>query len=454
MTLKRNSRIVIVAVALVAILLVAGGAVVLSDPGGVNENGSGKLQVVASFYPLYYFSSQIGGDKANVGQIIPDGIDPHAFEPAPSDVVKVDQAKLLVYNGLFFEPWMSAFLGTVDNDDLVKVDSSANVPSLLSDVAVQAFSIGRAALQTGVNETITASSTPDGVSTFEFNSTVLDIHLPRMGDAYGGYLGINYAEEGDHQIFSTNNTVYQLLDQNGTVQEIELDIGYVPQYPEFNSTQRYDLNVGLYTLKIGPTAVNETTIVLVKIPPEVTEPGAPEHHHGLYDPHIWLDPVDAKIQVQNILNGFKQADPANSAYYQKNADNLTARLDALNQEYITGLANRTVDVIITTHEGFNYLAQQYGFQAYGATGVLADTQPSAQAIADLVQAVNMYGLHYVFSEPVYSDTVIQTIALETGTQVLVLDGIHGRVGIHVGWDYFQIMEDNLKNLEIGLEVES
>ena len=188
------------------------------------------------------------------------------------------------------------------------------------------------------------------------------------------------------------------------------------------------------------------------IPPEVSEPGAPEHHHGVYDPHIWVDPVDAKIQVQNILDGFKQADPTNADYYQKNADNLTARLDALNQEYVTGLANRTKNVIITTHEGFNYLAQQYGFQAYGATGVWADAQPSAQAIADLDNSVKSNDLHYVFSEPVYSDAVINTIASETNTTVLVLDGIHGRVGVHAGWDYFQIMEDNLKNLEKGLEV--
>ncbi len=408
--------------------------------------------MVASFYPLYYFSSQIGGDRADVGQIIPNGIDPHAFEPTPSDVVKVDQAKLLVYNGFYFEPWMSAFLGTVSNSNLVTVDSSANVPSLLSDTAVQLFTLGRAALQSGVNDTITASPTIGGTPTVEFNTTVLDVHLSPMDGAYGGYINIHYAEEGDHQIFSTNNTNYQLLNQNGTVQEIELNIGFVPQYPEFNSTQRYDLSTGMYALKIGATSINETTIVLVKIPPEVTEPGAPEHHHGLYDPHIWIDPVDAKIQVQNILKGFKQADPGNATYYQQNADNLEARLDALNLEYIAGLANRTKNVIITTHEGFNYLAQQYGFQAYGATGVFADSEPSAQAIANLAQMVESYHLHYVFSEPVYNDAVIQTIASETGTQVLVLDGIHGTVGVHAGWDYFQIMEDNLKNLKKGLEV--
>jgi ABC-type Zn uptake system ZnuABC Zn-binding protein ZnuA len=453
MVLGKKARIGVVAVALVAVLIVAGAAVVLSSPNH-GSNNSGKLQVVASFYPLYYFSSQIGGDRASVEQIIPDGIDPHAFEPAPSDVMKVDQAELLVYNGFNFEPWMGSFLEMVDNENLVTIDSSLNVPSLLSDTAVQQYTLGREALQAGVNATVNASSTIDGASAFDFNTAVLDVRLPEMGDAYGGYIVINYGEEGDHAIMSTNGTVFQLQDQSGNAQETELDIGYLSQYPEFNSSQRYDLDTGTYVLKIGPTSVNETTVVLLAIPEEVTEPGAPEHHHGLYDPHIWIDPVNAKVQVQNILDGFKQADPANADYYQKNADDLTARLEALNQEYIAGLANRTKNVIITTHEGFNYLAQQYGFQAYGATGVWADAQPSAQAIADLDRAVESYGLHYVFSEPVYSDAVIQTIASETGTQVLVLDGIHGRTGVHAGWDYFQIMEANLEALETGLEVTS
>jgi ABC-type Zn uptake system ZnuABC Zn-binding protein ZnuA len=420
----------------------------------MSSNSSNGLRVVASFYPLYYFSSQIGGDRASVSQIIPDGVDPHAFEPSPSDVAKVESAQVLVYNGFSFEPWMGAFLGAVDNPGLVTVDTSVGVPSLLSDTVVQEYTIGQDALQHGINQSATASMAPSGAPTVVFNGTVLDLKLPSMEGGYGGYISITCAEDGDHTAFSTNDAAYQLLYSNGTAVAIELGVGQLNQYPEFNSSARYDIPVGSYTLKIGPGPVNETTIVLVAIPPEVVEPGAPADRHGLYDPHIWVDPVDAKIQVQNILNGFEKADPVNATYYQANAANLSSRLDALNQEFIIGLQNRTKNVIITTHEGFDYMAQQYGFKAYGATGVWADSQPSAQAIAALAGAIRYYGLHYVFSEPVYNDAVIQTIASETGTQVLVLDGIHGRVGVHGGWNYFQIMEDNLKNLRIGLEVTS
>jgi zinc transport system substrate-binding protein len=70
----------------------------------------------------------------------------------------------------------------------------------------------------------------------------------------------------------------------------------------------------------------------------------------------------------------------------------------------------------------------------------------------LAQKVEELGLHYVYSEPIFSDSVINTIASETGATVLILDGAHGRTGTHAGMDYFQIMEANLQSLATGLEV--
>ncbi|HVQ01179.1 MAG TPA: zinc ABC transporter substrate-binding protein [Candidatus Thermoplasmatota archaeon] len=173
---------------------------------------------------------------------------------------------------------------------------------------------------------------------------------------------------------------------------------------------------------------------------------------GITDPHFWLDPLLAKTQVENIAAGLIQADPSHAATYTQNADHLASKLDALDRDYRIGLQNRTKNDIITTHEGFDYLAYRYGFVAHAAIGISADAQPSTQDMARLVQLVKTLDLHYVFVEPIFSDVFMDTIARETGAQVLVLDGIHGRTGAHAHMDYFQIMEENLRNLRIGLEV--
>jgi zinc transport system substrate-binding protein len=292
--------------AIILVVLILGGTIFSFILLGVASPNSNKMQVVASFYPLYYFSSQIGGDRVDVHTLIPDNVEPHSFEPTPVDLIMVSKAKIIVYNGEGFEPWIGSFISAVDNPSLIQVDTSKNIDPL--------------------------------------------------------------------------------------------------------------------------------------------------HVQGVADPHFWLDPLTAKSQVNNILSAFMTADPANATYYQENAANLNSRLDALNNDFVTGLANRTKNAIITTHEGFNYMAARYQFEAYGAIGISGDQQPTPQDMIRLANLVDQLKLHYVFSEPVFSDAVIETISKETGTQVLILDGAHGRSGVHAGMDYFEIMRANLQNLIIGLEV--
>jgi zinc transport system substrate-binding protein len=64
-----------------------------------------KIQVTASFYPLYYFASQIGGDKIQVSNITPSGVEPHDFEPTSEDLAKIERSSLLILNGKGMEAW-------------------------------------------------------------------------------------------------------------------------------------------------------------------------------------------------------------------------------------------------------------------------------------------------------------------------------------------------------------
>lgn len=70
----------------------------------------GKMSVVASFYPVYFFASEIGGEKANVRNLTPAGVEPHDFEPSPQDLVAIQKADLVVFNGSGLEPWVERLL--------------------------------------------------------------------------------------------------------------------------------------------------------------------------------------------------------------------------------------------------------------------------------------------------------------------------------------------------------
>jgi zinc transport system substrate-binding protein len=64
-----------------------------------------KFLVVASFYPLYDFSRQVAGERAEVVLLVPAGVEPHDWEPTPPDIVRIQRARVFVYNGAGFEPW-------------------------------------------------------------------------------------------------------------------------------------------------------------------------------------------------------------------------------------------------------------------------------------------------------------------------------------------------------------
>lgn len=95
----------------VFVALVAGTIFLLVQKNETNTTQDDKLQVVATYYPLYEFSKQVGGDKVQVQNMTPDGVEPHDFEPTPSQLANAQKAAVFVYNGAHFEHWTDGFLG-------------------------------------------------------------------------------------------------------------------------------------------------------------------------------------------------------------------------------------------------------------------------------------------------------------------------------------------------------
>lgn len=96
---------------LVLIVVAAGWGFILNNySSGQNDQreksqGGEKIQVIASFYPLYYFTQRIGGDRVDVKTIVPPGVEPHDFEISPRDAADIENSDLVVVNGAGFEPW-------------------------------------------------------------------------------------------------------------------------------------------------------------------------------------------------------------------------------------------------------------------------------------------------------------------------------------------------------------
>jgi zinc transport system substrate-binding protein len=93
-----------------------------------------KPLVVATFYPLYEFARQVGGDRVDVVALVPAGVEPHDSEPSPPDMVRAQKARVFVFNGAGLEPWADRLLAEALPRDVVAVKTTEGLPLLTVDL--------------------------------------------------------------------------------------------------------------------------------------------------------------------------------------------------------------------------------------------------------------------------------------------------------------------------------
>ena len=178
------------------------------------------------------------------------------------------------------------------------------------------------------------------------------------------------------------------------------------------------------------------------------------HHHPGADPHIWLDFANAVTMVENITRGLIQADPVHRDFYGQNAREYENKLRALDARFKTGLsrcAHR--EFIHGGHYAFGYLARRYHLEYLSAQGFMPDSEPSPRQLIELARQIRGHNLRYVYYEELIEPRVADILSRETGATLLLLHGAHNvsRDEIGRGVTFLELMENNLRNLKMGLE---
>lgn len=124
-------KILVVGIAIIAII----SAVMIIETSmpkqdtSLQEEKTTKLQVIASFYPLYEFSKNVAGDKAKVSAFIPIGVEPHDWEPSANDILKLKDASIFVYNGAGMESFVDKLInsGEYNNVEFIETTKGINL---------------------------------------------------------------------------------------------------------------------------------------------------------------------------------------------------------------------------------------------------------------------------------------------------------------------------------------
>ncbi len=149
------------------------------------------------------------------------------------------------------------------------------------------------------------------------------------------------------------------------------------------------------------------------------EEGEDDHDHGHYDPHIWMDPDNAAIMVQNLAEALISADPDHAQQYEANRDQALEDLDALGHaiERLFEGASTKVTGLVTFHDGFQYFAKAFDLPLLAAIEEEAGSEASAKEINEITAIVNEKHIPVIFTERNGSDATAQAIARETGCTV-------------------------------------
>ncbi|NQX45004.1 zinc ABC transporter substrate-binding protein [Paenibacillus tritici] len=115
----------------VLLLVLALAACGPKSSGSITE---GKVNVITTFYPIYEFAIEIGGEDINAINLLPVGVEPHDWTPRSQDIINTSKAQLFLYNGAGLEGWVPNFLKSLDSDSEAKaVEVSKGVKLIMTD---------------------------------------------------------------------------------------------------------------------------------------------------------------------------------------------------------------------------------------------------------------------------------------------------------------------------------
>ena len=273
--------------AVFTVLLFAGGD---REDSSSDSSGNNRIKIFVSILPQKYFASEIGGDRVDVGVMVPPGKSPATYEPTPRQMIALGEASGFFSIGVAFE---NGFLSTVRD----------NLPSL---------------------------KIVDTIANIERRAIEAHDH-----------------EDDDHD-------------------------GY--EEPE------------------------------------------EEHHEAEPDPHVWMDPLLAKVMGEEIRDGLIELDPHGADYYRANYTKFAGEMDALNQELSGILDEIKGQTLFVYHPAFGYFADRYGLEQEAIeTG---GKEPTAAQLEEVISKAVEEGVKVIFVQPEFPESSARAVAEAIGGAVV------------------------------------
>ncbi len=143
------------------------------------------------------------------------------------------------------------------------------------------------------------------------------------------------------------------------------------------------------------------------------------HAHGEFDPHIWLDPINAKVILNEMVEHLIENDPKNEAKYKSNLDKALKDIDKLTIDVMTELSSSVSSIVF--HDAYQYFEKRFNVNILGAFTVNTDVMPGAEQLAEIREIIEHDKVACVFSEPQFNPDIIKAVAKDMNIKTGVVD---------------------------------
>ena len=162
------------------------------------------------------------------------------------------------------------------------------------------------------------------------------------------------------------------------------------------------------------------------------------HAHGEFDPHIWLDPVNAKVILKEMAEHLIENDEKNSAIYKKNLAKALKDIDALIKNTKSELSKSVASIVF--HDAYQYFEERFNVNILGAFTVNTDVMPGAEQLAEVREIIEHEKVACVFSEPQFNPDIIKAVAKDMDIKTGVVDPLGAT--LNPGKDlYFKLIQN-------------
>jgi len=162
------------------------------------------------------------------------------------------------------------------------------------------------------------------------------------------------------------------------------------------------------------------------------------------DPHIWLNPSNM-VLIGNSIAKALNALTSDSAI-DENRSNFENALTTLASDYTAKLANCSIKALVVSHEAFGYIANAYGFEQVGISGLSPEAEPSPARLAEVAKIAKAENATTIYYESLVDPKVAKTLADELKITAEMLDPLESPPA---SGDYLSVMQQNLDTLVKG-----